>query len=74
MGQLSPLDGSTRCVLAGTTNNPTMYAAEWLAAIPYPFRVLGGDELREAATRVGQRMLEAVNNPSPTPGTRHSTS
>ena len=27
------------CVLAGSTNNPTMYAQEWLAAMPFAFRV-----------------------------------
>lgn len=60
MGRLEAVNCGTRCTLRGTTNNPTMYAAEWLAAIPHPFRVLDGPELREAVTQVGTRMLDAV--------------
>ena len=63
MGQLEPSSDGARCILRGTTNNPTMYAAEWLAAIPHPFHVLDGPELRAAVAMVGKRMLEAVNNP-----------
>lgn len=59
MGRLEPID-DTRCVLRGTTDNPEMYAGEWLAGIPYPFRVVGGAELRDAVTAVGQRMLDAT--------------
>jgi predicted DNA-binding transcriptional regulator YafY len=65
MGQLETTGDGTRCVLRGTTNNPTMYAAEWLAAIPYPFKVLDGPELREAVTQLARRMLDAVNTPTP---------
>lgn len=36
MGHLEPSSDGDRCILRGTTNNPTMYASEWLAAIPYP--------------------------------------
>jgi predicted DNA-binding transcriptional regulator YafY len=61
MGQLEASHDGTRCVLRGTTNNPTMYAAEWLAAIPHPFKVLDGPELREAVTQLARRMLDAVS-------------
>jgi predicted DNA-binding transcriptional regulator YafY len=60
MGRLEPVD-DTRCVLHGTTNNPTMYAGEWLAAIPHRFRVLGGPELRRAVHEIGHRMIAAVD-------------
>ncbi|GAA4622455.1 hypothetical protein GCM10023196_014740 [Actinoallomurus vinaceus] len=51
MGRLHPSgDG---CVLVGSTSNPTMYAQEWLANVPFDFRVEGGPELRAAlATRL----------------------
>jgi predicted DNA-binding transcriptional regulator YafY len=65
MGQLEPSRGGTCCILRGTTSNPTMYAAEWLAAIPHRFQVLDGPELREAVTEVGRRMLDAVSSPNP---------
>lgn len=42
MGRLDPIDGGTRCELTGSTDNPTMYAGEWLAAIPHPFHVVDG--------------------------------
>jgi predicted DNA-binding transcriptional regulator YafY len=61
MGQLEATADGTRCVLRGTTNNPVMYAGEWLAAIPYPFTVHDGPELREAVTELGRRLLDAVN-------------
>lgn len=34
VGHLEPLEGQPRCALTGSTSNPTMYAAERLAAIP----------------------------------------
>jgi predicted DNA-binding transcriptional regulator YafY len=50
MGRLEPRgDG---CVLVGSTGNPAMYAQEWLAAIPFGFRVDGGEELRAAVAAV----------------------
>jgi len=61
MGQIEPLDDGARCVLRGTTNNPAMYAGEWLAAIPFPFRVIDGPELSAAVREVAQRMLAAVD-------------
>jgi predicted DNA-binding transcriptional regulator YafY len=61
MGQLSPLDGGARCVLTGTTSNPAMYAGEWLAAIPIPFHVTGGPELRAAVAAVTARLTAALS-------------
>ena len=58
MGRLHPLgDG---CVLTGSTGNPAMYAQEWLATIPFDFRVDGGDELRAAVTAVATRFAAAL--------------
>ncbi len=61
MGQLSPLDDGARCVLTGTTSNPAMYAGEWLAAIPIPFHVTGGPELRAAVAAVTARLTAALS-------------
>lgn len=63
MGTLESIDHGTRCVLTGTTDNPTMYAGEWLAAIPYPFHVIGGPELHQAVAVVGRRMVDSVTPP-----------
>ncbi|WP_318306585.1 helix-turn-helix transcriptional regulator [Amycolatopsis solani] len=58
MGRLYPAaDG---CVLVGSTNNPAMYAQEWLAAIPFAFRVEGGAELRAAVAEVATRFTAAL--------------
>lgn len=73
MGRLEPL-GDDRCVLRGTTGNPSMYAGEWLAAIPHPFRVLGGPELRAAVADVGRRLLDAVAAPDDGPDLRPTPS
>jgi predicted DNA-binding transcriptional regulator YafY len=59
MGRLERVDDRT-CVLIGSTNNPDMYAAEWLAAIPIGFRVEGGPELRSAVDRVAARLAAAL--------------
>jgi len=64
MGRLEPIDGGTRCELNGSTDNPTMYANEWLAAIPHPFHVADGAELRQAVTDLGYRMLTAAKRPT----------
>ena len=48
------------CVLVGSTSNPTMYAQEWLATIPFAFRVEGGDELRAAVAALASRCAAAV--------------
>jgi hypothetical protein len=60
MGCLSSIDDGARCVLTGTTNNPAMYAGEWLAAIPIPFHVVGGPELRAAVAAVTERLTAAL--------------
>jgi predicted DNA-binding transcriptional regulator YafY len=60
MGHLSSIDDGARCVLIGTTSNPAMYAGEWLAAIPIPFHVAGGPELRAAVAAVTERLTAAL--------------
>jgi predicted DNA-binding transcriptional regulator YafY len=63
MGRLEPLgDG---CVLVGSTSNPAMYANEWLAGVPLPFRVVGGPELRAAVEALAARLAAALGNPPP---------
>jgi predicted DNA-binding transcriptional regulator YafY len=57
LGRLEPLD-AVRTRLVGSTSNPMWYA-EQLAALPAPFHILGGPELRSAARDIGQRMLTA---------------
>jgi predicted DNA-binding transcriptional regulator YafY len=58
MGRLEPLgDG---CVLVGSTSNPTMYAQEWLASVPFAFQVEGGAELRAAVAAVASRFAAAL--------------
>lgn len=58
MGQLEPWgDG---CVLLGTTGTPDMYAQEWLARLPFAFRVEGGPELRAAVATLASRLASAV--------------
>ncbi|ROP42430.1 helix-turn-helix transcriptional regulator [Saccharothrix texasensis] len=59
MGRLEPLgDG---CVLVGSTSNPAMYAQEWLATVPFNFRVEGGPELRAAVAALAARFAAAVD-------------
>jgi predicted DNA-binding transcriptional regulator YafY len=58
MGRLEPHPRG--CLLTGSTNNPSMYAQEWLAAIPFEFRVEGGDELRAAVAALAARCAAAV--------------
>jgi predicted DNA-binding transcriptional regulator YafY len=65
MGRLNPADDGARCVLAGTTSNPAMYAGEWLAAIPITFHVEGGPELRAAVAAVAARLTAALGAPPP---------
>ncbi|MDT0377680.1 WYL domain-containing protein [Streptomyces sp. DSM 42041] len=58
MGRLEPSgDG---CVLVGSTGNPAMYAQEWLATLPFAFRVDGGPELRAAVAEVATRFTAAL--------------
>jgi predicted DNA-binding transcriptional regulator YafY len=61
MGRLE--DSGTGCALIGSTRNPTMYAQEWLAAVPFDFRVEGGPELRAAVATVATRFTAAVVDP-----------
>jgi predicted DNA-binding transcriptional regulator YafY len=58
MGRLEATDGG--CVLVGTTRNPAMYAGEWLATVPFPFRVEEGPELRAAVGALAERFAAAV--------------
>jgi predicted DNA-binding transcriptional regulator YafY len=59
MGRLERTADGKGCTLTGTTSNPAMYAAEWLAAIPVRFRVEGGPELRAALAAVAERLTTA---------------
>jgi predicted DNA-binding transcriptional regulator YafY len=61
MGRLNRTDDGARCVLTGTTSNPAMYAGEWLAAIPLPFHVEGGPELRAAVAALTDRLTAALS-------------
>ncbi len=61
MGPLNRTGDGARCVLAGTTSNPEMYAGEWLAPIPIPFHVVGGPELRAAVAAVTARLTAALD-------------
>jgi predicted DNA-binding transcriptional regulator YafY len=58
MGRLEPSDNG--CVLTGSTSNPAMYAEEWLATVPFPFRVEAGPELRTAVASVAARFTAAL--------------
>ncbi len=62
MGRLEPHPGG--CMLAGSTTNPAMYAQEWLATMPFEFRVEGGDELRAAVAALAARCAAAVAGPA----------
>jgi predicted DNA-binding transcriptional regulator YafY len=57
LGRLEPIDAGTSR-LVGSTSNPGWYA-EQLAAIPAPYRIVRGPELRSAAGVLGQRLLAA---------------
>jgi predicted DNA-binding transcriptional regulator YafY len=60
MGRLEPVRDGARCILTGTTSNPSMYAGEWLAGIPIPFHVAGGPELIAAVAAVAARLTAAT--------------
>jgi predicted DNA-binding transcriptional regulator YafY len=62
LGRLQAVDEETTR-LVGSTSNPWWYA-ENLAALPAPFRVVGGPELRQTVTAVGRRMLAATGEPA----------
>ena len=59
MGRLEP-DAGERCVLTGSTGNPSMYAEEWLAHVPFDFTVEQGPELCDAVARVAARFRAAL--------------
>lgn len=60
LGDLRALpDG--RCELVGSTSNAEAYAGEWLAHVPLPFTVVGGEELRSAVRTVAERLTRAVS-------------
>jgi predicted DNA-binding transcriptional regulator YafY len=48
------------CALVGSTSNPAMYAQEWLARMPFAFRVVGGQELRAAVATLASRFAAAL--------------
>ncbi|MBE1875819.1 helix-turn-helix transcriptional regulator [Myceligenerans pegani] len=60
MGRLEA--AGDRCVLVGSTRNPEMYAQEWLASVPFPYRVEGGPELRAAVAALAERLAAAVDH------------
>ena len=60
MGRLEGV-GEERCVLTGTTRNPAMYAQEWLASVPFAFRVEEGPELRAAVATLAARLTAAAD-------------
>ncbi|WP_210439289.1 helix-turn-helix transcriptional regulator [Nocardioides xinjiangensis] len=60
LGDLRELSDG-RCELVGSTSNPEAYAGEWLAHVPIPFTVVGGDELRAAVRVVADRLARAVS-------------
>lgn len=61
MGRLVEHGGG--CLLTGSTGNPAMYAREWLARQPFPFRVEAGPELRDAVAAVAARFAAALPVP-----------
>lgn len=61
LGRLEPVDDVTTR-LTGSTSNPLWYAQQ-LVMIPAPYRITQCPELREAARRIGQRLLSAGGAP-----------
>ena len=58
MGRLE--EAGPGCVLIGSTGNVLMYAGEWLAGVPFDFRVEGGPELIEAVRALAERFRASV--------------
>ena len=58
LGRLTPIDDRTTR-LTGSTSNPYGYA-ERLVALPVPFRVVQGPELRAVVRELGQRLVAAA--------------
>lgn len=69
MGRLEP--SARGCLLVGSTSNPAMYAQEWLAGVPFGFRVEGGPQLRAALAGLAARLYAAVADPVSGGGGRH---
>lgn len=65
MGRLENAVDGHGCVLVGSTGNPAMYAGEWLAVIPLPFRVEGGPELRGAVADLAGRLTASLDDAAP---------
>jgi predicted DNA-binding transcriptional regulator YafY len=61
LGRLEPID-DRRTRLTGTTSNPYWYA-EQLVALPAPYHIVGGPELRASARELAERMLVAATEP-----------
>jgi predicted DNA-binding transcriptional regulator YafY len=57
LGRLEAVDAATTRLM-GSTSNPWWYA-EQLAAVPAPFRIVAGPELRHAARVLAERLLAA---------------
>jgi predicted DNA-binding transcriptional regulator YafY len=66
LGTLVP-DGPGRTRLVASTSEPEWYAGR-LAVLPYPFRVSGSPELRDAMAALGRRLLAASETDSALPG------
>ncbi|MGW8885841.1 helix-turn-helix transcriptional regulator [Streptomyces sp. NPDC055749] len=60
MGRLEESGGG--CVLIGSTSDPAWYAQEWLARMPFGFRVEGGPELRAAVAALAARFTAALES------------
>jgi predicted DNA-binding transcriptional regulator YafY len=58
-GRLDAVDDATSRLVA-TTDEPEWYAAQ-LANLPFPFRLVGSPEVREAMAVLGRRLLDAVH-------------
>jgi predicted DNA-binding transcriptional regulator YafY len=58
MGRLEEAEHG--CVLVGSTSNPSMYAQEWLARLPFGFQVEGGPELEAAVKKLAARFAAAT--------------
>ncbi|WP_203783998.1 helix-turn-helix transcriptional regulator, partial [Asanoa ferruginea] len=52
-------DGPDRSRLRATTDNPQWYARQ-LAALPMPFQVVGGPEIRAAVMELGERLARSA--------------
>lgn len=61
LGRLERVDAAT-CRLVATTSDPVWYAQQ-LAAVPVPFRVVGGPELRACVRDMGARLAAAAHPP-----------